>query len=85
MRIRSQFLQLVLCLLIAAHGAVLYAQMGRASITGIVSDSTGAIVPGATVTATHPGTRVTTDTITNEAGAYTISALPIGLYSISIT
>ena len=81
----SRFLLVVLWLLIAAQGAVLYAQMGRASITGIVSDSTGAIVPGVTVTATQTGTRVTTATTTNEAGNYTVSALPIGQYSISFT
>ncbi|MGH8247432.1 MAG: TonB-dependent receptor domain-containing protein, partial [Gammaproteobacteria bacterium] len=63
----------------------MYAQMGRASITGIVSDSTGAIVPGVIVTATQTRTRVTTDTTTNEVGNYTISALPIGQYSISFT
>jgi len=85
MSIRSQFLLVFLCLLIAAQGAVLYGQMGRASITGIVSDSTGAIVPGVIVTATHTGTRVTTDTTTNEVGNYTISALPLGPYSISFT
>ncbi|MCI0418476.1 MAG: carboxypeptidase-like regulatory domain-containing protein, partial [Acidobacteria bacterium] len=85
MRMRSQFLLVVLCLLIAAQGAALYAQMGRASITGIVSDSSGAIVPGVAVTATQTGTQVTTETTTNDVGNYTISALPIGQYSISFT
>ncbi|MGH9839910.1 MAG: carboxypeptidase regulatory-like domain-containing protein, partial [Blastocatellia bacterium] len=84
-RMCSRFLLVVLWLLSAAQGAVLYAQIGRASITGIVSDSSGAIVPGAAVTATQTGTRVTTATTTNEVGNYTISALPIGQYSISFT
>ncbi|MCI0628058.1 MAG: carboxypeptidase regulatory-like domain-containing protein [Acidobacteria bacterium] len=85
MRIRSQFLLVVLGLLIVDQGEFLYAQMGRASITGIVSDASGAIVPGVTVTATQTGTQVTTETTTNDVGNYTISALPIGQYSISFT
>lgn len=59
------------------------AQMGRATITGIVKDATGAVVPAVTVTATHVETQVTTTTATNEVGNYTITSLPIGQYTVA--
>jgi hypothetical protein len=58
------------------------AQTGAASITGIVSDQSGAAVPGATVTATNEATGVTYTAVSNDAGNYTVTALPVGSYVI---
>ena len=60
-------LLLVLCL-----PASLSAQTTFATITGTVTDPTGAVVPGVTVTATNLSTNVPTTVKTNEAGVYTI-------------
>ena len=58
------------------------AQTGAASLTGIVTDQSGALVPGATVTATNQATNVAYTGIANEAGNYTITSLPVGIYVI---
>src|SRR5918993_5836721 len=60
----------------------LSAQTGAASLTGIVTDETGAAVPGATVTATNQATNVEYTAVSNEAGNYTVTSLPVGTYVI---
>lgn len=60
------------------------AQTVTGSITGVVTDSSGAVVPNAQVTALNTGTGVKTQAKTNDAGAYTIRFLPIGPYTVSV-
>src|SRR5688500_4903897 len=52
------------------------------TITGEVKDSSGAIIPGATVTAQNTSTNATREGHSNEAGAYTFAALPPGPYVV---
>src|SRR5688572_8648223 len=59
-----------------------FAQTGPASLTGIVTDQSGAAVPGATVTATNQATNVAYTALSNEAGNYTITSLPVGSYVV---
>src|SRR3989475_3779523 len=61
------------------------AQVSTSTITGSVQDSSGAAVPGAKVVAKNEGTGVTHETKTTSAGDYTLSALPPGLYTITVT
>src|SRR5262249_53896864 len=56
------------------------AQTGGGSLTGIISDQSGAKVPGATVTATNQATNVAYTAVSNEAGNYSISSIPVGTY-----
>ncbi|MBV9085197.1 MAG: carboxypeptidase regulatory-like domain-containing protein, partial [Acidobacteriaceae bacterium] len=66
--------------------AVISAQTtNNQSILGTVQDATGAVVPGATVTATSEETNLTRSATSNESGNYVISDLPIGFYDISAT
>jgi hypothetical protein len=58
------------------------AQTGAASLTGIITDQTGAVVPGATVTATNQATNVEYTAISNDAGNYTVASLPVGTYVV---
>ncbi len=58
------------------------AQTGAASLTGLVSDSSGAAVPGATVIATNQATNVEYTAVSNEAGNYTVTSLPVGTYVV---
>jgi len=58
------------------------AQSDRASFTGTVTDNTGAVVPGATITATNPATGVSMTTHSTGAGTYTVPDLPAGEYSV---
>jgi hypothetical protein len=54
------------------------------SITGSVTDPSGAVVVGATVTAQNTATGVATTAQTNGAGVYTIRFLPIGMYTLKV-
>jgi hypothetical protein len=58
------------------------AQTGAGSLTGIVSDQSGASVPGATVTATNQATNVAYTAVANAAGNYTVTSLPVGTYVV---
>jgi adenine-specific DNA methylase len=53
------------------------------AIVGSVVDSSGAVVPKATVTATNQDTQLTRSATANESGNYVISDLPIGFYSVT--
>src|SRR4029450_12841080 len=59
------------------------AQTGLATVTGIVSDESGAAVPGLTVTATNQATNIGYTGVTNETGDYIITSVPIGTYVIA--
>ena len=59
-----------------------WAQANRASITGTVTDSTGALVSGVEVTATNTGTNVSAKTSSNQDGIYVIPNLFPGKYSV---
>src|SRR5215472_11364161 len=72
--------QLVLAFLFFA--AVAFAQ--QASIGGLVTDSTGAALPGTHVTATNIATNVAITAVTNETGNYLIPNLEIGEYSLAV-
>ena len=60
--------------LLAAWPGAAAAQTGAASITGLVTDESGAAVPGVTVTATNQATNVAYTAVSNDAGNYTITS-----------
>ncbi len=62
--------------------AALFAQ-STSQITGTVKDSTGAVIPGASVTALDEATGILYKQTTTGAGLYAFPALPVGSYSIS--
>ena len=72
-----------LCLLLAAPGA--WAQIRSGSITGTVTDPTGAVVTDAEVIITNTGTNDSYPTKTTGAGLYTVPYLEAGDYTVSIT
>lgn len=61
---------------------VAFAQSEKGAISGIVTDATGAVVSGATVTAVDVGTNATRTIQTDASGNYTISNLTPGTYSV---
>lgn len=73
---------LVLCVTLLG-GLHLLAQSPQASISGVVSDPQGAVVPNVEVTAAGVATGVRTTTRTNEAGFYSLRPLPIGDYTVA--
>ena len=68
--------------LLAALAGSLSAQTTFATLTGTAIDPAGAVVPGVRVTATKQDTRVTTSSVTNDAGVYTIPGLVEGPYTV---
>ncbi|HMF64278.1 MAG TPA: carboxypeptidase regulatory-like domain-containing protein, partial [Edaphobacter sp.] len=61
------------------------AQTITASVNGTVTDSSGAILPNAKVTATNVETGINTETTTNNDGIYNIRFLQIGSYKVTIS
>src|ERR1700734_3058536 len=55
---------------------------GTASISGRVTDASGAAVPSASVVVKNTGTAATQNTVTDDQGRYTVPDLPIGTYDI---
>jgi outer membrane receptor protein involved in Fe transport len=69
------------CALFAGSG---FAQQITATLTGTVTDPSGAVVPGATVTVTSLDTALTKTALTNDNGIYTVPFLQPGNYSITV-
>src|SRR5437588_6033323 len=64
-----------------------FAALGQNSngrISGTVSDSSGAVVPRAAVTITNQDTRLTWKAITDNAGYYVVTSLPVGTYNVQV-
>jgi len=80
MKLRTHPLTAVLAILFLAGTA--FGQNAR--LAGIVTDPTGALIPGVTITALNTDTGVATTTITNESGSYSYPSLQPGRsYSVS--
>ncbi len=74
-----------LLLLAAANHTVVNAQGTSAGrLTGVARDEAGAIVPGARVTATNVGTNASLDVTTDAEGIYTLRAVPVGTYTVTV-
>ncbi|MGA3011198.1 MAG: TonB-dependent receptor [Terracidiphilus sp.] len=71
------------CILFLCAATAALAQAGRGSIGGLVTDPTGAIVPGANITATNHATGVALHTVTTTAGLYGFVALNPGAYKVT--
>ena len=77
------------CLLIGiclfAFAASALAQTDRGTITGTVSDASGAVIPGATIEAKNVATGATFQGGSSETGNFTLAQLPVGTYELSAT
>jgi len=67
-------------LLFLFSGKTVVAQEITGSISGVVSDPTGALIPGVKVTVTNTGTNVSKSVITGASGAYRVPFLFFGTY-----
>jgi hypothetical protein len=65
-----------------AGAAFVWAQAPTGEFTGTVTDPSGAVVSGATVTVTNPATNFQRAVKTSASGLYVLSALPPGIYTI---
>ena len=78
-------LRLVIFAVLAGSGLLAYGQGTSASLTGQVTDPSGAAVAGATVTVTNLNTDFTQSIKTDSVGTYLLRPLPIGDYSLAIS
>jgi len=69
----------VLCCSVAS------AQQTLGGITGVVTDSSGGVIPNATVTVVDENTSLTRSVKTNSSGTYSLVNLPIGTYTLTYT
>src|SRR5580704_14522678 len=72
-------------LLLGVATASLNAEVTTTSISGTVSDPSGAVVANAEVIVTNVGTGLTRVTKTGSAGEYRVDQLPVGEYQVEIT
>jgi hypothetical protein len=73
----------LLCVLSLA--GVLSAQTGNGTITGVVTDPTGAVVSGAPIEVKNTETGVVFRAVSTDTGNYTVSQVPIGSYELTTT
>lgn len=73
---------LILFVLILVQQALVARQSTTATITGTVSDPSGAVLPGVNIQVVNEGTALTRSTVTNESGNYTVPLLPVGVYRL---
>ncbi len=72
----------LVCFLILATGVSAFAQAGRGSVSGTISDPGGAVVAGAQVELLNKATGVALHTVANSAGLYAFISLNPGVYQV---
>jgi hypothetical protein len=75
---------IIIAAAIALSAAGAYAQVDTGTITGTVTDQSGAVVPNAKVNLTNQGTAFTISTTTSAGGVYTFTPVKIGTYTVSV-
>ena len=80
-----RFYSAFMALLLIFASTMALAQTSRGTITGSVTDPTGAVVPKATVTLTDKATNIVRTTETNASGLYRFDAVNLGEYDLSVS
>jgi hypothetical protein len=81
---RWRRVSLVLLLALAGPGLTL-AQTTLGRVVGTVLDTSGAVLPGATVTLTNQQTNQSQTTVSNEVGAFVFPQVPVGTYKVDLS
>src|SRR5437899_6170655 len=79
---RNRCLWSLLCILVLSVSPALAQADG--SISGVIRDASGAVIPGAMVTVTNPATNQVRSAISNESGVYNFPVLQPGKYNIKV-
>ncbi|MBM3727477.1 MAG: carboxypeptidase regulatory-like domain-containing protein [Acidobacteria bacterium] len=66
-----------------AMAALAFAQGDRGTISGLITDASGGVVPGVAIEAIHVATSAKFETVTTSTGAYRLVNLPIGIYNLT--
>ncbi|MBK7601191.1 MAG: carboxypeptidase regulatory-like domain-containing protein [Acidobacteria bacterium] len=70
--------------LLIANNSIISAQSTFATVTGTVTDPTGAVIPGATIVITNKRTQVARTVVSDPEGNYLIANLDPGLYNVEM-
>src|SRR5688500_17596260 len=70
--------------LVAILSVALKAQVGTATLSGVVTDSTGAIIPDAEIILNHIEQQSVRKTVSGTEGQYVIPAIPPGSYKLTV-
>src|SRR5207247_2728893 len=79
---KGLFLTGITALIVSGNGLV-FGQEFSATMSGVVHDANGGLVPGVGVTAKHTESGLTRTVVTNETGSYRMPALPVGGYEVT--
>jgi hypothetical protein len=74
----------VVCLMTTWAGATAYGQGTTSRVVGTVTDTTGAVIPGASVTLTNDDTGVSFESVTSATGQYAFEAVQVGKYTVTV-
>src|SRR5438477_4572091 len=74
-----------LFVLVALGTCLSFAQTSTATILGTVKDTSGALIPGVSITVKHTESGLTRNVVSGERGGYNVPLLPVGAYEISTT
>ena len=86
MNIGLRRLLAVVCLVMTPVSAALAQGVNtKATLTGVVQDGSGGVVPGATVVIRNVATNVTNETTSNESGNFAVAALDAGTYEATVS
>jgi len=70
--------------LVAILSVALKAQVGTATLSGVITDSTGAIIPDAEIILSHVEQQSVRKTVSGTEGQYVIPAIPPGSYKLTV-
>src|SRR5258706_6995915 len=84
MKRRELSLGLLLVIVLLFAGRVSLGQSDRGTITGTVTDPSGAVIPDATVTVINANTNAKSVVLSTSSGSYAVPQLPTGTYKISV-
>jgi len=83
--LQSHLIRTFLVMLISLSGWALFSQTNRGSVTGNVTDATGAVIGSANVTAKEINSNTTYNTVTTSAGDYSFPQVEVGTYNVTTT
>jgi len=81
----SRLLTALVLAVVSLCGTALAQTAASGNIEGVVTDATGAVLPGVTVVVKNTATNISRDLVTDEAGRYRANALQPGVYEIAAT
>src|SRR3989454_8210184 len=75
----------IVVLIALGTSSLAFSQTATATIVGVVKDTSGALIPGVSITVKHTDTGQTRTAISSDSGSYNMPLLPVGAYEISTT